>query len=45
MVRSGRKAAVVCYCRVSSHKQRDDLERQVTRLQAAFPEAEIIKDI
>jgi predicted site-specific integrase-resolvase len=23
-MRSGRKAAVVCYCRVSSHKQRDD---------------------
>lgn len=44
-IRSERRAAVVCYCRVSSHKQRDDLERQITRLQAAFPEAEVIKDI
>jgi putative resolvase len=38
-------AATICYCRVSSSKQRDDLERQVERMQAKFPQAEIIKDI
>lgn len=38
-------AAVICYARVSSHKQRDDLERQVARLAAIHPGAEIIKDI
>jgi len=38
-------AATVCYCRVSSYKQRDDLERQVERLSAIYPEAEIVKDI
>lgn len=42
---ANRKAAIVCYCRVSSSKQRDDLERQVQRLHEAFPTAEIIRDI
>ncbi len=37
-------AATICYCRVSSAKQRDDLDRQVERMQKRFPEAEIIKD-
>ncbi|NEQ85474.1 MAG: IS607 family transposase [Moorea sp. SIO2I5] len=35
----------ICYCRVSSKKQRDDLARQVAYLHSLFPEAEIIKDI
>ncbi len=35
----------VCYCRVSSYKQRDDLRRQVEYMQHKFPEAEIVKDI
>ncbi|NEO36394.1 MAG: IS607 family transposase [Moorea sp. SIOASIH] len=35
----------ICYCRVSSNKQRDDLARQVPYLHSLFPEAEIIKDI
>lgn len=38
-------AAVVCYARVSSYKQRDDLERQAERLSAIYPAAEVIKDI
>lgn len=38
-------ATVVCYCRVSSHKQRDDLERQANRLSSIHPQAEVIKDI
>ena len=35
----------VCYCRVSSGKQRDDLERQVANMRKSYPEAEIVKDI
>lgn len=38
-------ASVVCYCRVSSSKQRDDLERQAQFMREHYPEAEIIKDI
>ncbi|NEO41004.1 MAG: IS607 family transposase [Moorea sp. SIOASIH] len=33
------------YCRVSTHKQKDDLARQVAYLHSLFPKAEIIKDI
>ncbi|AFW94839.1 IS607 family transposase [Dolichospermum sp. UHCC 0352] len=35
----------ICYCRVSSSKQRDDLDRQIAYMQSLYPEAEIIKDI
>ena len=34
-----------CYCRVSSHKQQDDLQRQIEFMQNRFPDYEIIKDI
>jgi predicted site-specific integrase-resolvase len=37
--------ATVCYCRVSSSKQRDDLDRQVAYMQSLYPQAEVIKDI
>lgn len=37
--------SVVCYCRVSSAKQKDDLARQVAFMREQFPNAEIIKDI
>jgi predicted site-specific integrase-resolvase len=36
---------VLCYARVSSQKQKDDLQRQISYLQEKFPQAEIIKDI
>ncbi|MBK1695436.1 IS607 family transposase [Chromatium weissei] len=36
---------VISYCRVSSFKQRDDLERQVQFMREKYPQAEIIKDI
>ena len=36
---------VVCYCRVSSYKQKDDLQRQVAFLSSEYPNAEIVKDI
>ena len=39
------QAAVICYCRVSSRKQKDDLQRQVAYMQSLYPEAEIIQDI
>ena len=35
----------VCYCRVSSSKQKDDLERQIQRLKNFYPQAEVVKDI
>src|SRR3989344_1487591 len=35
----------ICYCRVSSHGQKEDLERQVKFFQIKFPDYEIIKDI
>ena len=36
---------VVCYCRVSSGKQKDDLARQVVFMRERFPNAEIVQDI
>lgn len=35
----------VCYCRVSSYKQKDDLCRQVEFMRSKYPKSEIIKDI
>jgi predicted site-specific integrase-resolvase len=35
----------ICYCRVSSRNQKDDLERQVNFMQEKYPSAIIIKDI
>lgn len=34
-----------CYCRVSSAKQRDDLERQVNFMQSKYPDYTILKDV
>lgn len=42
---NSRQTETVCYCRVSSPKQKDDLQRQVAFMREKFPEAEIIKDI
>ena len=36
---------VVCYCRVSSAKQRGDLARQVEQMRELYPDAEIVSDI
>jgi putative resolvase len=38
-------ANIICYCRVSSYKQKDDLERQTAFMRERYPKAEIIKDI
>ena len=35
----------VCYCRVSSNKQKNDLERQIKFMQEQYPTYEIISDI
>ena len=35
----------VCYCRVSSNKQKDDLRRQIKYMKQKYPEHKIIKDI
>jgi excisionase family DNA binding protein len=40
-----RPTITICYCRVSSPKQRDDLERQAEFMRKRDPTAEIIKDI
>lgn len=37
--------ATICYCRVSSSKQRDDLARQVEFMRERYPDAEVIQDI
>lgn len=36
---------IVCYARVSTHSQRDDLDRQVEFLRNVYPTATIIKEI
>ncbi|NJM61129.1 MAG: IS607 family transposase [Oscillatoriales cyanobacterium RU_3_3] len=43
--RSAIGTAIICYCRVSSTLQRDDLARQVEFMQQQYPDAEIIQDI
>ena len=44
-VRESADAVVVCYCRVSSAKQREDLVRQVCFMRERYPNAEIVSDI
>lgn len=44
-LRGAGDATVVCYCRVSSKMQKDDLERQVSSMQEQFKGAEIVRDI
>ena len=35
----------ICYCRVSSNKQKDDLLRQINYMKERYPDYEIISDI
>lgn len=39
------KKIKICYCRVSSQKQKEDLERQIEMMKKAYPTHRIIKDI
>ena len=38
-------AETVCYCRVSSARQRDDLQRQVDFMRERYPDAGIVTDV
>ena len=40
-----KQTTTICYCRVSSPKQRDILERQVEFMRSRYPNAKIVKDI
>ena len=44
-LRGAAKSTIVCYCRVSSAKQRADLSRQVAHMRERYPDAEIISDV
>ncbi|WP_367267985.1 recombinase family protein, partial [Okeania sp. SIO2C9] len=44
-IRGATRASLICYCRISLAKQKDDLNRQVEFMQNQYPEAEVIKDI
>ena len=44
-LRESAGAVLVCYCRVSSAKQREDLVRQVAFMRERYPNAEIVSDI
>jgi predicted site-specific integrase-resolvase len=35
----------ICYCRVSSRKQKEDLQRQVEYMKEKYPEHRIITDV
>ena len=41
----GKRKRSVCYCRVSSRKQSEDLERQIQFMKRLYPRNEIISDI
>jgi predicted site-specific integrase-resolvase len=42
---TNKKKKKICYCRVSSNKQKEDLERQINFMKEKYPDYEIIKDI
>ena len=44
-LRGATQATIVCYCRVSSAKQRGDLNRQVAQMRELYPDAEIVADV
>ena len=44
-LRGSTPAETVCYCRVSSGKQRDDLQRQVDFMRERYPDARIVTDV
>ena len=44
-LRGAAESTIVCYCRVSSAKQRADLSRQVAHMRERYPAAEIISDV
>jgi putative resolvase len=45
VVKAEKKHYTICYARVSSNHQKQDLQRQIELLKTAYPNAKIIKDI
>jgi putative resolvase len=43
--KSEKKKRYICYCRVSTTNQKDDLERQIEYMKSKYPEHEIIKEM
>jgi len=43
--RQSQAIITICYARVSTHSQRDDLERQIEFLRSRFPDAELVSEI
>ena len=43
--KNGDNRTKICYCRVSTHSQKEDLERQVSYFKQEYPTHTIIKDI
>jgi putative resolvase len=44
-IKSENNRRKICYCRVSSAKQSDDLQRQIKQMSEEYPDTEIISDI
>jgi putative resolvase len=44
-IKEGDKRRKICYCRVSSNKQKADLKRQIEYMEGKYPGYEIISDI
>ena len=44
-LRGNTAPSMVCYCRVSSPKQRGDLQRQVAQMRELYPDAQVVTDI
>ena len=44
-LRGASRPTIVCYCRVSSAKQRGDLNRQVAQMRELYPDAAVVTDI
>ena len=43
-LKGNQEPETVCYCRVSSHKQKDDLQRQVDFMRELYPDATVVSD-
>jgi predicted site-specific integrase-resolvase len=44
-IKSENNRRKICYCRVSSTKQSDDLQRQIKQMSDEYPNTEIVSDI
>ena len=44
-IEQNNKKRRICYCRVSTRNQKDDLQRQIEYLRSLYPKSEIITDI